>query len=91
MTGNKQRLKFDYRKDGKLDISFARMDRKARKGGWNVNYPDYYLQKQGFNNPKKMYFSFTDASSGDGGQMGPHHGYLFIKRASGQITKIAIH
>ena len=91
MTGDKQRLKFDYRKDGKLDISFARLDRKARKGGWNVNYPDYYLQKQGFNNPKKLYFSFTDASSGDGGQMGPHHGYLFIKRASGEITKIAIH
>ena len=64
MTGNKQRLKFDYRKDGKLDISFARMDRQAKKGGWNVNYPDYYLQKQGFNNPKKLYFSFTDASSG---------------------------
>ena len=91
MTGNKQRLKFDYRKDGKLDISFARMDRKARKGGWNVNYPDYYLQKQGFNNPKKLYFSFTDASSGDGGQMGPHHGYLFIKNAGSQKTKIGVH
>ena len=90
MTGNKQRLKFDYRQDGKLDISFARMDRKARKGGWNVNYPDYYLQKQGFTNPKKMYFSFTDASSGDGGQMGPHHGYLFIGKAKGQeIIKLA--
>jgi hypothetical protein len=91
MTGNKQRLKFDYRQDGKLDVSFARMDRKARKGGWNVNYPDYYLQKQGFNNPKKLYFSFTDASSGDGGQMGPHHGYLFIKRAGSQKTKIGVH
>ncbi len=91
MTGDKQRLKFDYREDGKLDVSFARMDRKAKKGGWNVSYPDYYLQKQGFNNPKKLYFSFTDASSGDGGQMGPHHGYLFIGRASGQITKISIH
>ena len=56
MTGNKQRLKFDYRKDGKLDISFARMDRKAKKGGWNVSYPDYYLQKQGFNNPKKYIY-----------------------------------
>ena len=33
MTGDKQRLKFDYRKDGKLDISFARLDRKARKVG----------------------------------------------------------
>ena len=26
MTGDKQRLKFDYRKDGKLDISFARFN-----------------------------------------------------------------
>tara|TARA_B100002052_G_scaffold185096_1_gene168647 strand:+ start:263 stop:592 length:330 start_codon:yes stop_codon:yes gene_type:complete len=32
MTGDKQRLKFDYREDGKLDISFVRMDRKAKKG-----------------------------------------------------------
>ena len=29
--------KFDYRKDGKLDISFARMDRQARTGGWNLS------------------------------------------------------
>ena len=48
LTGNKQRFKLDRRKDGKLDISFARMDRKARRGGWNVNYPDYYLQKNWF-------------------------------------------
>ena len=91
MTKNKQRFKFDYRKDGKLDITFVRMDRKARKGGWNVNYPDYFLTKNGFNNPKKMYFSFSEASSGDGGQMGPHHGYLFIKRAGSQKTKIGVH
>jgi len=91
LTGNKQRFKLDRRKDGKLDISFARMDRKARRGGWNVNYPDYYLQKIGFNNPKKLYLSFTDASSGDGGQMGPHHGYIFIGKASGQIDKISVH
>ena len=80
MTGDKQRLKFDYREDGKLDISFARMDRKAKKGGWNVNYPDYYLQKQGFNNPKKLYFSFTDAASGDGGPVSYTHLTLPTKR-----------
>ena len=46
LTGNKQRLKFDYRKDGKLDVSFVRMDRKALKNkGWNMSYPDYFLQK----------------------------------------------
>ena len=27
MTKNKQRFKFDYRKDDKLDVSFVRMDR----------------------------------------------------------------
>ena len=40
---------------------------------------------------KKLYLSFTDASSGDGGQMGPHHGYIFIGKASGQIDKISVH
>ena len=58
MTKNNQRFKFDYRKDGKLDVSFVRMDRKALKNkGWNMSYPDYFLQKNGFNNPKKIYFS----------------------------------
>ena len=79
LTGNKQRLKFDYRKDGKLDVSFVRMDRKALKNkGWNMSYPDYFLQKNGFNNPKKLYFSFVESKHNDGGMMGPHHGYLFI-------------
>ena len=58
MTKNQQRFKFDYRKDGKLDVSFVRMDGKALNNkGWNMNYPDYFLQKNGFNNPKKIYFS----------------------------------
>ena len=91
MTKNKQRFKFDYREDGKLDVTFVRMDRKARSGGWNVNYPDYYLTKNGFNNPKKMYLSFTDSASGDGGQMGPHHGYIFIGKAGSQYPQIIIH
>ena len=29
LTGNKQKYKFDYRTDGKLDITFIRLDRKA--------------------------------------------------------------
>jgi len=91
MTGDKQRFKFDYLKDGKLDITFVRMDRKARRGGWNVNYPDYYLTKNGFDNPKKLYLSFTDAASGDGGQMGVHHGYIFIGKASSQYPQLIIH
>ena len=59
LTENNQRFKFDYRKDGKLDVSFVRMDRKALKNkGWNMSYPDYFLQKNGFNNPKKNIFFF---------------------------------
>ena len=89
MTRKKQKFKLDYRKDGKLDVTFVRMDRKSAKGGWNMQYPDYYLTKNGFNNPKKMYLSFTDAVSGDGGQMGPHHGYIFLGKA--KSTRIIIH
>ena len=92
MTKNKQRFKFDYRKDGKLDISFVRMDRKAKKNkGWNMSYPDYFLQKNGFNNPKKIYFSFVEAKHQDGGMMGPHHGYLFIKSVGKHTSPVGVH
>ena len=92
MTKNKQRFKFDYRKDGKLDISFVRMDRKALKNkGWNMSYPDYFLQKNGFNNPKKIYFSFVEAKHRDGGMMGPHHGYLFIKSVGKKVSPVGVH
>ena len=92
LTGNKQRLKFDYRKDGKLDVSFVRMDRKALKNkGWNMSYPDYFLQKNGFNNPKKIYFSFVESRHNDGGMMGPHHGYLFIKSVGKHTSAVGVH
>ena len=92
MTKNNQRFKFDYRKDGKLDVSFVRMDRKALKNkGWNMSYPDYFLQKNGFNNPKKIYFSFVEAKHRDGGMMGPHHGYLFIKSVGKKVSPVGVH
>ena len=78
LTGNKQKYKFDYREDGKLDISFIRLDRKGTKKGWNNTYPDYYIQKLGFNNPKKLYYSWVDFRHPDGGQMGVHSGYTFL-------------
>ena len=91
LTGNKQRLKLDKRSDGKLDVTFVRLDRKTKRGGWNVSYPDYYLTKNGFDNPKKTYLSFTDAVSGDGGQMGVHHGYIFIGKAKRHMAKLGVH
>ena len=94
LTGNKQKYKLDYRQDGKLDISFVRLDKKGTKKGWNNNYPDYFIQNLGFNNPKKLYYSFVDSfTHRDGGQMGVHSGYTFMKRAGSRedIIKITIH
>ena len=94
LTDNKQKYKLDYRQDGKLDISFVRLDKKGTKKGWNNNYPDYFIQNLGFNNPKKLYYSFVDSfTHRDSGQMGVHSGYIFIKRAGSRedIIKITIH
>ena len=87
LTGNKQRFKFDMRENGDLDISFVRLDRKARSVRWNNNYPDYYLQTLGFNNPKKLYYTYADYNHRtDGGQMKPHHGWLFLKRGRNKVN-----
>ena len=81
MTGGKQKYKFDYRKDGKLDISFVRLDKRGTPyKGWGMNYPVYFAQKKGFNNPKKLYFSWVDFNHRKkGGNMGVNHGYLFLQ------------
>ena len=79
LTGDKQTYKFDYREDGRLDISFVRLDREGTHKGWNNNYPDYFIQRLGFNNPRKLYYSWVDfAHRRDGGQMGVHSGYTFL-------------
>ena len=81
LTGGKQKYKFDYRKDGKLDISFIRLDKRGTTyKGWGMNYPVYFAQKKGFNNPKKLYFSWVDFNHRkDGGNMGVNHGYLYLQ------------
>ena len=66
MTKGKQKLRYDMRKDGKLDISFVRFDKKY-KGNYGMNYPDAFLTKNGFNDPNKTYFSWVDVSHRDGG------------------------
>mgnify|MGYP006107999193 FL=1 len=81
MTGNKQKFRYDVTKDGKLDISFVRFDRKCKKcgEGWGMNYPDWYLTKLGFNKPNKLYWTYADVNNRDGGSGSVHHGYLFLK------------
>jgi len=81
LTGGKQKYKFDYRKDGKLDISFIRLDKRGTPyKGWGMDYPLYFAQKKGFNNPKKLYFSWVDFNHRkNGGNMGVNHGYLHLQ------------
>ena len=57
MNSEGQRLKWDYRKDGKLDVSFFRFpySKKKRK----VNSMEQVLIENGFNNPKKIYLNFA--------------------------------
>ena len=78
MTKGKQKFRYDMRKDGKLDISFVRFDKKY-KGNYGMNYPDAFLTKKGFNDPNKVYFSWVDVGHRDGGQASVHHGYIFLK------------
>ena len=82
-TKKKQRYKLDYRKNGKLDVTFVRANYHHKKfytGGWNMNFPDQYLVAKGFNNPKKIYLSLADIKhKTDTGQGGFHHAWIFLK------------
>ena len=90
LTGGKQKYKFDYRKDGKLDISFIRLDKRGTPyKGWGMNYPLYFAQKKGFNNPKKLYFSWVDFNHRkNGGNMGVNHGYLHLQNKHNYNKKL---
>ena len=76
-NGIGQKFKFDYRKDGKLDITFVRLNISKKE----LDVPDYpndiiyrYLREKGFDNPKKVYATFTGFKSkrgnSDGGEGG---------------------
>ena len=73
-----QKFKYDFLKNGKLDVSFARLNLTRKQ----IDEPDYpngliykELFKQGFNNPKKVYAIISGFNSkhgnSDGGEGGP--------------------
>ena len=77
-NGIGQKFKYDFLKDGKLDVSFARLNLTRKE----IDKPDHpngiiykELFKQGFNNPKKVYAIFSGFKSkhgnSDGGEGGP--------------------
>ena len=77
-NGMGQKFKYDFSKDGKIDVSFARLNLTRKE----IDKPDYpngiiyrELFRQGFNNPKKVYAIFSGFKSkhgnSDGGEGGP--------------------
>ena len=79
-SSDAKKYKYDYRKDGKLDITFIRLDKKRKEMHKyiNNNYKGW-LWLNGFNNPKKVYFTFADVTSVDGGEGGVGMASMFLK------------
>ena len=82
--GIARKYKFDYRKDGKLDITFVRLDMKKKdlhKYANNDIVPFLY-KKKGMKNIKKIYFNYADMNNVDGGEAGIGFGSLYLKNKS---------
>jgi len=82
--GIARKYKFDYRADGKLDITFIRMDMKHKElHKWANNDIIPFLNKvKGQKNIKKIYYNFADFSNVDGGEAGVGYGTSYLKSKS---------
>ena len=82
--GVARKYKFDYRKDGKLDITFVRIDKKYKElHKWaNNDIIPFLNKKKGMNNPKKLYFNYADINNVDGGEAGVGYGTLYLRNKS---------
>ena len=92
-----RKYKLDYRSDGKLDITFIRMDKNFKNlHKWANNDITPFLYKgKGQTNNKKIYFNFADINSVDGGEAGIGFGSIFLRNKSVKTNKrkaaIALH
>ena len=95
-SSGEKKYKYDYRKDGKLDVTFIRLDKKTKEmHKWiNQNYKGW-LWLNGFKNPKKVYFTFADVNNVDGGEGGVGMASMFLKnqynRKIDDMIRTAIH
>ncbi len=80
--GVAKKYKFDFRKDGKLDITFVRVDKRRKQ---LPHHPNGYFKTFLYNeikmkNPKKIYYNFADINHPtDGGEAGVPMGSSFLK------------
>jgi len=72
-NGIGQQFKLDMTEEGKLDVTFVRMNVSKKQ----LDVPDYptdmiylYLRQKGFNNPKKVYATFAGFKSKHGNSDG---------------------
>ena len=79
--GIARKYKFDYRADGKLDITFIRMDMKQKKlpNSANDAIVPFLHKVKNQKNIKKIYYNFADFSNMDGGEAGVGYGTSFLK------------
>ena len=95
-NGVSKKFKFDYRKDGKLDITFIRIPKKSKDftpASPNNNIVPYFWL-QGLNNPKKVYFNFADIPGNEGdGEAGPGVGSAFVGTGTQKprLIKLTLH
>ena len=82
--GVARKYKFDYRKDGKLDITFVRLDKKHKElHKWaNNDIIPYIAGVIGMKNTKKIYFNYADINNIDGGEAGVGFGSLYLRNKS---------
>ena len=88
-----KKYKFDFRKDGKIDITFIRLDISEK---YLMPNPNDYLarflfHKMKMQNPKKIYYNFAEISHPtDGGEAGVPMGSTFLKNKHIKSEKMRI-
>jgi len=75
-----KKYKFDFRKDGKIDITFIRLDKPEK---YLMPHPNDYLarflyDKMKMQNPKKIYYNLVEIAGHDGGEAGVPMGSTFL-------------
>ena len=96
-TGISKKYKFDYRKDGKIDVTFIRLTLKHKELSKyaNLNIVPYLWLKK-MNNQKKIYYNFADFGNVDGGEAGVPVGTTYVKNkhnssAKNKLITITLH
>ena len=97
LNGPAKKYKYDYNKDGKVDITFMRVDKTSKdlkKGeGGPMGHFDEILFSKNFKNPKKNYFIFAELNNGQNeGDAGVGIGTVYLKGLSdGKLKLLTAH